>query len=224
MSNTVETALGGPRQEEFEKMITARVQKELAAREVASKEHDKPNIDRLMQAEKHMQEIAIKEEAKRVAYLDSINAAEIEDAVIRNTVTTVLAAQSMNSDEKCKVVEGLMMSSKIKSTMAKIEALSEEEKAALSQYSLGNLTDVAQKGEKLSRDDINKAANAIKVLEEGLTEAGERRIAQSMASKVDYEKLPPDKKIAYFAANMARNTQKQRNEILNKMKERIGVA
>lgn len=230
MSNPVEMSLTGPSPEEIEKIVQERVEKELAAREAAKKDREKLDIDRLMreekekQEEKSRQEAVIREEAKRVAYLDSVRAEEIEDAVIRNTVTTVLASESMKSEEKCKVVESLIMSGKVKSMMAKIESLSEEEKGLLSQYSLGNLKGVAEKGEKLSRADIDKAADALKVLEEGLTEAGERRISQSMANKVDYEKLPPEKKTAYFAANLARETQKKRDEILIKTKERLGVA
>lgn len=230
MSNPVENTLAGPSQEEIDKIVNERVEKELAAREAAKKAQEKLDIDQLMQAEKtkkeekNKQEAIIKEEAKRVAFLESVKVDEIEDEVIRNTVVTVLAAESMKSEEKCRVVEGLIMSSKVKSIMAKIEALSEDEKAGLSQHSLKNLVGVAEKGEKLGRTDIEKAADAIKVIEEGIVSAGEKRISSNMANKVDYDKLPAEKKMAYFAANMARETQRQRNDILNKTKERLGVA
>lgn len=228
MSNPVENTLAGISQEEIDKIVNERVAKELAAREAKSQE--KLDVEKMMaeaqkeQDEKARHDALIKEEAKRVAYLDSVNVDEIEDEVIKKTVATVLAATTTTTAEKCETVERLVMSSKVKSLLAKIESLNEEEKGELSKYSLDGLNNIFAKGERLSKNDLGKAEDAIKVLSESLERLGEKKIAAGMASKVDYDKLPQEKKMAYFAANMAKEMQKQRNDILIKTKERLGVA
>lgn len=231
MSNPVENTLaGGHSQEDIEKLVQERVAQALAAQKKEQDEKDRLNVEALMaeekkkQEERSKQEAVIREEAKRVAYLDSIKVDEIEDEAIRNTVSTIMAAATTSTEEKCKMVESLVTSSRVKSVLAKVDALSAEEQADLSQFSLNNLKNIAAKEHNLTKSDIEKAADAIQVIEEAIGRVTDKKISQAMNGKVDYDKLPAEKKLFYQAANMAVNVQKQRNEVLNKMREKLGVA
>lgn len=226
MSNPVEERLTAPSEADIEKIVNERVQKALAEK---AKEKDfdmdkvKAEAER-EEKEKQRQNEIIREEAKRVAYLDSIRVDEIKDEVVRKTVSAVIASQTTSTQEKCHMVSRLITASEVSEIMQKIESLAVHDKSRLSDHSVNILKNALAKGDNLTASDIEKAKDAMLVINECIKKIGDEKIAQGMADKVDYDKLSNDKKIAYISANKARSVQEKRNETLNKLKERLGVA
>ncbi len=167
------------------------------------------------------------EEAKRIAYLDAVRLDEVEDEGLRKAMAMVLSSQSMDLKEKCQQVQKLDMMSKLKSLMQKIDLLDQHEQQALNQYSLENARHILAKGTDISGSDMPKAQNALAVLQEEVNRAAQKRLAEKMQEKNDFSygsSVPGEKKMAHYAAHMALELQKKRNQILEKTKIALGVA
>lgn len=189
---------------------------------------EEQTVDQIVEEEKRKNEekakadAILKEEARRVAFLDSVKLDEIEDEVAKNTVATILSS-SMDSSEKVKTVSALITSSKVKSILAKVESLPGEDMVELSKYSLDNLKSVQAKGHNLSKYDVEKANDAISVISESLKKIADKKISSAVNGLVDYDKMPAEKKLAFKSSIMALDVQKMRNERLVMMKEKLGV-
>lgn len=150
------------------------------------------------------------------------------DKMIQQRISQELAMvqnewQKYMQEEKQEYAR-LLTATRMRNLQAKIDLLSQEDRQQLDAAKMDNLRHLLAKAENLDAQDIHQAEDMLHIMNEAIEKIGDKKIAWALSGKTDFEKLPQEKKMAHFAANLAKEMQKYRNEILGKTRERLGLA
>lgn len=144
-------------------------------------------------------------------------AQRLKEIEMQNEEKNAQAQQKIADQEQLTQTVG-----KMTQVMQKIEAMEEHIAQNLNAHNVEILKSLAIKGCQMSPSDMVRAADALAAVQIDLQKIGKQKIAAGLATRVDIQRMSAKERHQYEACNMAETVRKQRNQQINKIREKMG--